>query len=86
MVKEREANAMITPDWNPQEAAAPIVVKRPNRPCGQQELVYKKVRQRVRRICCQCQELGGVDVVFGGGKRNCPECNHSRCTDCPRDP
>lgn len=84
ILRERTANAMIMPDWNctPSEKA---VLSKPGRQGGQ-ELVYKKVRQRVRRTCCQCLEAGGPEVTFQGGKLKCPKCDHARCTDCPRDP
>lgn len=83
--EEKSANAMIIPDCNP-ESVPTVVVRRPTRPTGQQELVFKKVRQRVRRLCCQCQESEGSEVLFAGGNRNCSKCDHVRCTDCPRDP
>ncbi|KAJ0115374.1 hypothetical protein J7T55_012653 [Diaporthe amygdali] len=84
ILRERTANAMIVPDWNfnPNEK---VVLRRPGK-AGGQELVYKKVRQRVRRTCCQCLEFDGLDTSFQGGKLSCPKCNHARCTDCPRDP
>ena len=84
IAKDRAANALILPDWDskPSEKA---VLSRPGRPGGQ-ELVYKKVRQRVRRMCCQCLEAYGSEVTFLGGKLNCQKCDHARCTDCPRDP
>lgn len=83
---ERAAAAMIAPDWDrggpgPDKA----VPSRPGRPGGQ-ELVYKKVRQRVRRTCCRCAEAGGPEVTFQGGRLRCSKCDHARCTDCPRDP
>lgn len=84
IVKDRMANAMIVPDWNSRtrEGAMP---SKPGRPGGQ-ELVYKKVRQRVRRTCCQCREAYGSETAFQGGRLDCPKCDHARCTDCPRDP
>lgn len=83
VLKERSANPKIWPEPN-FDAQAPVVVRRPARP--EQELVYKKVRQRVRRTCCQCLEARGTEVIFHGGGRDCPKCQHVRCTDCPRDP
>lgn len=85
IVKERTSNAMIVPDWNAAPNAT-VVLRRPAKPSAQQELVYKKVRQRVRRMCCQCQEADNSEVLFQGGRRTCPKCDHVRCTDCPRDP
>lgn len=82
ILKERSANAMIIPDPSPGPNQMVVVRK----PAAQQELVYKKIRQRVRRVCCQCQESGGSEVRFVGGNRNCSKCDHVRCTDCPRDP
>lgn len=75
---------MIVPDWN-FNSQDKVVLRRPAKPGGQ-ELVYKKVRQRVRRTCCQCLEFEGLEISFQGGKLSCPKCNHARCTDCPRDP
>lgn len=83
ILKERSANPKIWPE--PEfDSQAPVIVRRPARP--EQELVYKKVRQRVRRTCCQCLEAHGTEVIFRGSGRECPKCQHSRCTDCPRDP
>lgn len=83
VLKEKSANPKIWPEPN-FDPQAPIVVRRPARP--EQELVYKKVRQRVRRTCCQCLEAHGAEVIFHSGGRDCPKCQHVRCTDCPRDP
>lgn len=78
------AKATIVPDWNAGSNPIPIVRLPPRQ--AQQELVYRKVRQRVRRTCCQCQEERGDEVLFRANQRCCPKCNHVRCTDCPRDP
>ncbi|CAN8102397.1 unnamed protein product [Discula destructiva] len=83
ILKERSANPTIWPD-STFDAQAPVVVVRPAKP--EQQLVYKKVRQRVRRKCCQCMEADGSEVIFLSGGRDCPKCSHVRCTDCPRDP
>lgn len=84
MLMEHEKNPIIMPDWNlnPREK---IVLRRPGKPGGQ-ELVYKKISQRVRRTCCKCLETDATTMLFTGGKRECPRCDHARCTDCPRDP
>ncbi|KUI54842.1 hypothetical protein VP1G_02226 [Cytospora mali] len=84
IARDRTANAMIVPDWD-LKPKQNVVLSRPGRPGGQ-ELVYKKIRQRVRRTCCQCLEACGSEVTFQGGRLNCPKCDHARCTDCPRDP
>ncbi|QUC20691.1 uncharacterized protein UV8b_04932 [Ustilaginoidea virens] len=47
---------------------------------GGQDLVHRRPRQRVRRMCHECETL------FGSGSKNCAFCGHVRCTDCPRDP
>lgn len=47
---------------------------------GGQPLVRKKPMQRVRRTCHECSTL------FPPGVKICANCNHVRCTDCPRDP
>lgn len=47
---------------------------------SQQNLVMKKVVQRVRRNCHCCGTL------FYPPTKTCTECGHTRCTDCPRDP
>lgn len=47
---------------------------------GGQNLVLKRPVQRVRRNCHTCGTL------FVAGTKNCAECGHIRCTDCPRDP
>lgn len=47
---------------------------------GGQPLVRKKPMQRVRRTCHECSTL------FLAGAKICTNCEHVRCTDCPRDP
>lgn len=83
IVIKRAANARIWPDPN-YDPQAPVVVTIPAR--QEQKLVFKKVRQRVRRTCCQCLESHASEVIFLGGGRDCAKCAHVRCTDCPRDP
>ena len=83
ILKERAANPMIWPDPN-YDPNAPLVITRPAR--REQQLVYKKIRQRVRRTCCQCLDADGSEVIFLGGGHECAKCAHVRCTDCPRDP
>lgn len=77
IIKERAENAPIIPDWDP--TPKKIVLKRPAK-TGGQDLIHRKPRQRIRRTCCQCQRL------FSGGTKTCDNCEHTRCTDCPRDP
>ncbi|KAK0745066.1 hypothetical protein B0T21DRAFT_280944 [Apiosordaria backusii] len=77
LIKEREANAPIFPDWD--TTPKKVVLKRPAK-TGGQDLIHRKPRQRIRRTCCQCQKL------ISGGTKNCDSCQHTRCTDCPRDP
>ena len=57
-----------------------LVLTKPNPKPNGQPLVRKVPRQRVRRTCCKCQTL------FATGVKNCSDCQHSRCIDCPRDP
>jgi hypothetical protein len=57
-----------------------IPLTMPNPKPGGQPLVRKAPRQRVRRTCCRCETL------YTTGARTCASCQHSRCTDCPRDP
>jgi hypothetical protein len=76
LIKERAEKAPIIPDWDP--TPKKIVLKRPAK-TGGQDLYYRKPRQRIRRNCCQCQRM------FTGTK-TCEGCQHTRCTDCPRDP
>lgn len=65
-------------DYNPRE----ISLTRP-RPAGGQDLVYKKIRQRVRRHCHVCNAL----IIHGSKQgRTCDGCGHKRCDDCPRKP
>jgi hypothetical protein len=52
----------------------------PNPKPNGQPLVRKAPRQRVRRTCCKCNTL------YATGTKTCVSCEHSRCTDCPRDP
>lgn len=78
ILKERAENAPIIPDWNPDRVKI-VELKRPAK-TGGQDLVYRKPRQRVRRTCCICQKL------FTSGNKTCEGCQHTRCTDCPRDP
>ncbi|KAJ4300214.1 hypothetical protein N0V88_002884 [Collariella sp. IMI 366227] len=76
IIKERAENAPIAVDWNPNPKE--IVLTRPAKKNGQ-DLVYRKTRQRIRRVCCQCEKL------FIGSK-TCQGCQHVCCTDCTRDP
>lgn len=46
---------------------------------GGQDLVRKKIRQRVHRTCHRCETDFGAEKV-------CSHCKHNRCTKCPRDP
>ncbi|KAG5998213.1 hypothetical protein E4U43_002484 [Claviceps pusilla] len=59
-------------DYQPQ-------LKRPSK-TGGQDLVHRKPRQRVRRTCHECE------TIYKPGSKNCLDCGHIRCTDCPRDP
>lgn len=47
---------------------------------GGQDLVRKEPLQRIHRTCCQCQSS------FVRESKECPQCNHLRCTKCPREP
>jgi len=46
---------------------------------GGQDLVRKKIRQRVHRTCHRCETDFGAEKV-------CSNCKHHRCKKCPRDP
>ncbi|OAA43671.1 hypothetical protein NOR_04246 [Metarhizium rileyi] len=76
-LKSKRENSPIMPDfhWGDER----IELRRPSK-SGGQDLVHRKPRQRVRRTCHECQTL------FATGSRKCENCNHIRCTDCPRDP
>ncbi|KAK3294664.1 uncharacterized protein B0H64DRAFT_463642 [Chaetomium fimeti] len=76
IIKERAEKAPIIPDWDP--TPKKIVLKRPAK-TGGQDLYYRKPRQRIRRTCCGCEKLLA-------GTKTCEGCQHTRCTDCPRDP
>lgn len=85
--RQHDASAIIAPDLNMDNNHQPMAVLRmPPRPATQRQLVHKKIRQRVRRTCCKCQEAGEGDVLFVYAERECSKCRHARCTDCPRDP
>lgn len=77
LLKANRENPPIMPDffWGDQQ----IELKRPSK-TGGQDLVHRKPRQRVRRTCHECTTL------FAPSSRKCENCNHLRCTDCPRDP
>ncbi|QGA14123.1 hypothetical protein EYB26_001776 [Talaromyces marneffei] len=47
---------------------------------GGQDVIYKDIKQRVRRTCHQCQTL------FLGASTVCESCGHIRCKRCPREP
>jgi hypothetical protein len=81
--KENEApkapvEGAIEPDtyWGMQEK---YVLTMPSR-TGGQPLVRKKPMQRIRRTCHECATL------FSARAKRCSNCEHIRCTDCPRDP
>lgn len=46
---------------------------------GGQELVRKKIRQRIHRTCHRCETDFGAEKV-------CSKCKHNRCNKCPQDP
>ncbi|BCR88546.1 uncharacterized protein ACHE_41110S [Aspergillus chevalieri] len=48
---------------------------------GGQDLVRRPVRQRVRRICHECESLFPTEDAT-----ECINCGHIRCKICPRDP
>jgi len=77
LVKERKDNPPIVVDWDPKPQK--VVLTRPAK-TGGQDLEYKKPRQRIRRTCCQCEK------ILNGKSKSCDNCEHARCTDCPRDP
>ncbi|ROT39451.1 hypothetical protein SODALDRAFT_339777 [Sodiomyces alkalinus F11] len=77
LLKANKENAPIMPDYDP-DSNDPVL-KRPSK-TGGQDLVHKKPRQRIRRTCHECGAL------FSSGSKQCSQCNHNRCTDCPRDP
>lgn len=78
ILKERAENPPIIADWDPKPLQK-VILTRPSKHGGQ-DLVHRKPRQRVRRTCCQCQKL------YSGLDKTCESCEHTRCTDCPRDP
>jgi hypothetical protein len=47
---------------------------------GGQDVIYKEIKQRVRRTCHQCQ------TIFKGHSTVCESCGHIRCRNCPREP
>lgn len=59
--------------------AGPVVLTIPSRATGK-ELVRSNPVQRVRRTCHKC------DTLFDGKSAQCQNCNHMRCSRCPRDP
>lgn len=80
--KEKEVvrpNDYIEPDdyWNLKDD---FVLTMPSKKPGGQPLVRKKPTQRIRRNCHECQTL------FKPNNKTCSNCNHIRCTECPRDP
>jgi hypothetical protein len=77
LLKANKENAPIVPDYT--YDTKPFVLKKPSK-TGGQDLVHKKPRQRVRRTCHECSTL------FTTGTKQCAKCDHTRCTDCPRDP
>jgi hypothetical protein len=79
MLKAEAENPPILVDWNPTHQKK-LALSRPSK-TGGQDLVHRKPRQRVRRTCCQCSKLySAVDA------KKCDNCQHTRCTDCPREP
>ncbi|KAG5928013.1 hypothetical protein E4U53_002769 [Claviceps sorghi] len=77
MARENRENSPILADlfWG----NCQVELRRPSK-TGGQDLVHRRPRQRVRRTCHECQTL------FAPGSKNCLDCGHARCTDCPRDP
>lgn len=79
IIKANKENAPIIADWDWDEKKKKTPLTRPSK-TGGKDLVYKKPRQRVRRTCHECQ------TMFASGIKQCAQCGHNRCTDCPRDP
>ena len=77
LIKANKENAPIIPNYAFEEKE--FVLRRPGKKDAQ-DLIYKKPRQRVRRTCHECQ------VLFISGNKQCSQCGHNRCTDCPREP
>ncbi|KAF2459239.1 hypothetical protein BDY21DRAFT_203937 [Lineolata rhizophorae] len=48
---------------------------------GGPDRVYARPAQRVRRYCHKCNAL-----FLPSTNKTCAQCNHTRCTKCPRDP
>lgn len=62
------------PKWRNE---VPLVV--PSR-TGGQDLVRKPPLQRIHRTCCRC------NCSFERSSKQCSQCEHLRCTQCPRTP
>ena len=74
---QKERNLMAV-DYDAASAKMPALTKKSK--TGGLDLVHKKPRQRVRRNCCGCEA-----IILTSSKK-CPNCEHDRCTDCPREP
>ena len=58
----------------------PAYLTMPSKSAGGNDLVRKIPKQRVRRMCHEC------DSTFTGKSGECTVCHHPRCAVCPRDP
>lgn len=76
-LKALDENPPLVADYNFTGKVPVLTIKSKT---GGQDLVLKKPRQRVRRTCHECGTL------FVAGNKTCANCQHVRCTDCPRDP
>lgn len=70
---------LLVVDMNTQSRTSEVLLTMPGRTPGK-ELVRRKPLQRVRRTCHKCES------VFQGKDQACLNCNHERCSKCPRDP
>ena len=71
--------AATTMEAKPKPVKSKHVLVIPPKPAVQ-ERIRKEVKQAVRRTCHQCQ------TQFQRAEKTCRNCNHVRCTKCPRHP
>ncbi|KAK5000344.1 hypothetical protein LTR66_000762 [Elasticomyces elasticus] len=87
VVSDSRAIPPLEPDSGPQDIAEPNLGLRSGPltiqahvPSGS-ELVHRKTTQRIRRTCHKCNSS-----IIPPSSPACAQCQHRRCTLCPRDP
>ncbi|KAK4999641.1 hypothetical protein LTR66_001377 [Elasticomyces elasticus] len=87
VVSDSQAVPPLEPDSGPQDIVEPSLCLRSGLLTTQthissgSEFVHRKTTQRIRRTCHKCNSS-----IIPPSSPTCAQCQHRRCTLCPRDP